>query len=179
MRFQHTSRGIAGVAAVAIVMAFGSGAALAQPLGGPQGPGGRGGHGGADAMFGHLIEHAGTQLNLNTMQQAMFDKAVANSKLAHEKARALHSKVRNALQTELAQPDPNLTAVAAAADAATEEGRMARKAIRDEWLALYGQFGPEQKAVVRDLLQKRMSQGESFRQRMCERIRQFRDRAAG
>ncbi len=179
MTFQHTFRGIAGVAAIAMAMAFGSGAALAQLPGGGHGPGGHGGHGAADAMIGHLIAEAKAELKLNTMQQAMFDRAVANSKLARDKARPLHAKVRDTLQTELAKPEPNLAAVATAADAAMEEGRMARKAIRDEWLALYGQFSPEQKAVVRDLLQKRMSRGESFRQRMLERMHQFRDGAAG
>ena len=182
MTFQHISRSIAGVAAVAIVMAFGAGAALAQPLGGLHGPGGHGGHGGpggADAMIGHLISEAKAELKLNTMQQERFDRAVANSKLARERTRALHSTVRDTLRTELAKPEPNLAAVAAAADAAMEEGRMARMAVRDEWLALYGNFGPEQKAVVRDLLQKRVAQGESFRQRMRERMRQFREGAAG
>ena len=179
MTFQHTFRGIAGVAALAVAMAFGSGPALAQPPGGSHGPGGHGGPGGADAMIGHLIAQAKAELKLNTMQQEMFDRAVANSKLAHEKARTLHSKVRDTLQTELAKSEPDLAAVAAAADTAMEEGRMARKAIRDEWLALYGKFGPEQKAVVRDLLQKRVAQGESFRQRMRERMHHFRDGAAG
>ena len=56
---------------------------------------------------------------------------------------------------------------------------MARKAIRDEWLALYDKFSPEQKAIVRDRLQKRMSEGESFRQKMRERMHQFRGGAAG
>lgn len=173
MTFQHTFRAIAGVAAVAMAMAFGSGAALAQPLGGPHGPGG------GDAMIGRLIAHARVELMLNTLQQQMFDQAVANSKLAHEKARTLRAKVRDTLQAELAKPEPNLAAVAAAADAAMDEGRLARKAIRDEWLALYGQFSPEQKAVVRDRLQKRMSQGESFRQRMRERMHHFRDGVSG
>jgi len=182
MTFQRTFRGIAGVAAIALTMAFGSGSALAQPLGGPQGPGGPGGiggHGGADAMVGHLIAEAKAELKLNTMQQVMFDTAVAKSRLAHENARSLHSKVRDTLQTELAKPEPNLAAVAAAADAAAEDGRVARKASRDEWLALYGQFSPEQKAVVRDLLQKRLSQGETFRQRMLDHVRQFMNGAGG
>jgi Spy/CpxP family protein refolding chaperone len=182
MTFQHTFRGIAGVAAVAMAMAFGSGAALAQPLGVPHGHGGHGGPGGpggGDAMIGHLIAEAKAELKLNTMQQEMFDRAIANSKLAREKARARHSQVRGTLQAELAKPEPNLGAAAAAADAAMEEGRLARKAIRDEWLALYEKLGPEQKAVVRDRLQKRMSEGESFRQRMRERMHQFREGAAG
>jgi hypothetical protein len=130
-------------------------------------------------MIGHLIAEARAELKLNTMQQQMFDRAVANSKVSREKARALHSKVRDTLQVELAKPEPNLAAVAAAADAALEEGRLARKAIRDDWLALYDSFGPEQKAAVRDLLKSRMSEGESFRQRMRERMRQFREGAAG
>jgi Spy/CpxP family protein refolding chaperone len=109
----------------------------------------------------------------------MFDRAVANSKAAHERARARQSKVRDALQAELAKPEPNLAAVAAAADAAMDEGRMTRKAIRDEWLAFYEMLGKEQKAVVRDRLQKRMSEGESFRQKMREWMHRFREGAAG
>jgi Spy/CpxP family protein refolding chaperone len=176
MTTRHTFRGTTWIAAVAVAAALGTGAALAQPMGGPHGPGGPGG---ADLMIGHLIAEARAELKLNTMQQEMFDKAVADSKLAREKARARHAQVRGTLQAELAKPEPNLGAVAAAADAAMDEGRMARKAIRDEWLALYERLGPEQKALVRDRLQKRMSEGESFRQRMRERMHHFREGAAG
>jgi Spy/CpxP family protein refolding chaperone len=179
MTTRHTLRGTTWIAAVAMATAFGTGAALAQPGGGPHGHGGPGGPGGGDAMIGHLIAEARADLKLNTMQQEMFDKAVANSKTAREKARAQHSKVRDTLQAELAKPEPNLAAVAAAADATMEEGRMERKAIRDEWLAFYEKLGPEQKATVRDRLQKRMSEGESFRQRMREWMHQFRGGTAG
>jgi Spy/CpxP family protein refolding chaperone len=179
MTTRHTLRGITWIAAVAMATAFGMGAALAQPVGGPHGHGGPGGPGGGDAMIGHLIAEARAELKLNTMQQEMFDKAVADSKTAREKARGRHSKVRDTLQAELAKPEPNLAAVAAAADATMEEGRMERKAIRDEWLAFYEKLGPEQKAVVRDRLQKRMSEGESFRQKMREWMHQFRGGAAG
>ena len=179
MTTRHTFRGTTWIAAVAMATAMGTGAALAQPVGGPHGHGGPGGPGGADAMIGHLIAEARAELKLDTMQQEMFDRAVASSKVAREKARARHSKVRDALQAELAKPEPNLAAVAAAADATMEEGRMARKAIRDEWLAFYERLGPEQKAVVRDRLQKRMSEGESFRQKMREWMHRFREGAAG
>ena len=82
MTFHRTFRTIAGIAAVAVAIGFGSAAALAQPAGGPHGPhGGHGpGMGGPDEMIGHLIAHAKTKLNLNTMQQGMFDTAVADSK---------------------------------------------------------------------------------------------------
>jgi len=167
MTTRHTFRGLAGITAVVMATAFGAGTALAQPAGGPHGPGG------ADAMFGHLIEHARTQLNLNTMQQEMFDKAVAGARAAREAGRALHRKVRDTLQAELAKADPDLKAVAAVADAAMDQGRAQRQAIRNEWLALYGTFSAEQKAVVRDLLQQRLARGEPFRQRMREMHQRF------
>jgi Spy/CpxP family protein refolding chaperone len=179
MTTRHTSRGTIWIAAVVLATALCTGAALAQPVGGPHGHGGPGGPGGSDAMIGHLIAEARAELKLDTMQQEMFDRAVANSKAAREKARARHSKVRDTLQAELAKPEPNLAAVAAAADATMEEGRVARKAVRDEWLAFYEKLGPEQKAVVRDRLQKRMSEGESFRQKMREWMHQFRGGTAG
>jgi Spy/CpxP family protein refolding chaperone len=176
MTFQNTFRGIAGFAAIAMAMAFGSGAAQAQPLGGPHG---HGGPGGPDVMIGHLIAEARAELKLDTMQQEMFDRAVANSKAAREKARARRSQVRDTLQAELGKPEPNLAAVAAAADATMDEGRVARKAVRDEWLAFYEKLGPEQKAVVRDRLRKRVSEGESFRQKMRDWMHQFRGGTAG
>ncbi len=82
MTTRHTFRVITGIAAIAMATALGTGSAVAQPAGGPHGPGG------PDAMFGHLFEHARTQLNLNTMQQQMFDQAVAGAKAAREAGRA-------------------------------------------------------------------------------------------
>ena len=108
-------------------------------------------------MIGHLIAHAKAKLNLNTMQQGMFDTAVADSKAAREAGRALHEKVKATLQAELAKPEPDLAAVAAAADAAIDQGRAQRRAIRAEWLALYGTFTVEQKAVVKEMLQKQVA----------------------
>ncbi len=154
--------------------AFGSGAALAQPLGGPHGPGG------ADAMIGHLIAHARAELKLNTMQQEMFDKAVANSKLAREKARALQAKVRDTLQAELAKPEPNLAAVAAAADAAMDEGRAgAEGGPRRMAGALRHNSAPSRRRSCATCCRRESAQGESFRQRMRERMHHFRDGVSG
>ena len=171
----HTNlRGIAVSAVAALAMTLGAGLALAQPAGapympgGPHGPGGMHGPGPGEQMIGHLIANARTQLNLNTMQQSMFDTAVADSKAARGKARALHQKVRDAMQAELAKPEPDLAAVARIADDVEQQARALRQPIRDEWLNLYATFSPEQKATLRDLLQKRITRAESFRQRMHE-----------
>ena len=179
MTFHRTYRTIAGVAAVAIAAAFGSAVALAQPAGSPHGLHGPHGPGGADEMIGHLIAHAKGQLNLNTMQQGMFDTAVADSKAARDAGRGLHEKVKATLQAELAKAEPDLAAVAAAADIAMDQGRAQRKAIRAEWLGLYATFTVEQKAVVKDLLQKRLAHAESFRQKMRERKQLKSDAASG
>ena len=132
-------------------------------------------------MIGHLIADAKAELNLNTMQQGMFDTAVANSKAAHETGPcAARRRSGTTLQTELAKPEPDLAAVAAAADAAMEEGRAAAEVDpRPNGWRSTRQFSPEQKAVVRDLLQKRMNHADSFRQKMRERMHHFRDGATG
>jgi len=160
--FLRIATGAAGVAA----MIFGAGLALAQPAPGMHGPGP-----GAE-MIGRLIAHAKAQLNLNTMQQTMFDAAVADSKAAHQAARALHQKVKDAMQAELAKPAPNLRAVAAVADAVHNDALTLRHQVRDKWLQLYDTFTPEQKALVRDMLQKKLAHAESFRQKMHDRILQ-------
>ena len=179
MTFHRTFRTVAGIAAVAVAMGLGSAAALAQPAGASHGPHGHYGRGGPDEMIGHLIAHAKGRLNLNTMQQGLFDTAVADSKAAREAGRALHEKVKATLQAELAKPEPDLAAVAAAADAAVDQGRDKRKAIRAEWLALYATFTVEQKAVVKEMLQKRLAHAESFRQKMRERMQMKSDKSSG
>jgi Spy/CpxP family protein refolding chaperone len=168
-----TSRSAAAATAAVLAIAF-AGAALAQPFGGHGGH--RGPMSGGDDMFGPLIAHAKANLNLNTSQQTMFDAAVAQSKAAHEQGRALMQKVKDAMTAELAKPEPDLAAIAAVADDARTQGQALRTQVRTQWLNLYATFSPEQKAVVRDLLQKRMARMESFRQKIREH---FQGGAAG
>jgi hypothetical protein len=122
--------------------------------------------------IGQLIAHAKEKLSLNTMQQGMFDTAVAHSKAAREAGRGLHEKVKATLQAELAKAEPDLAAVAAAADAVQDQARAQRNAIRNEWLALYATFTPAQKAVVKDGIQQHMARVESFREKMREHMRE-------
>ena len=166
MTFHRRFRTAAAVAAVAVATTFGAGMALAQP----HGPHGHPGAGGVE--IGRLIAHAKDKLNLNTSQQAMFDTAVAHSKAARDAGRALHDKVKATVTTELAKGEPDLAAVAAAADAAADQARAQRIAIRNEWLALYATFSADQKAVVKEGIQKHMARMESFREKMREHMHQ-------
>ena len=128
-------------------------------------------HGGFDQMVPHLLAKAKESLNLNTSQQLMWDNAVTATKAARETGRANRGQVKAALQAEIGKAEPDLAALAAAADAVEHQNRALRHQVRAQWLALYATFTPEQKAVVRTLLQERLARAESFRERMREKFR--------
>jgi Spy/CpxP family protein refolding chaperone len=160
-------RAVAIAASAALALSFGATAASAQPAGGHHGMHGGGGFG---DMIPHMLERAKASLNLNTMQQGMWDNVVAQGKAAREAGRANMQQVKAALQAQLANPAPDLAAVAAVADQVQAQNSALRKGVRDQWLQLYATFTPDQKAVVRDLLQKKVAHAESFRERMAERF---------
>jgi protein CpxP len=177
--FQRTTiapqaRRIALAAMAALALSLAATAGIAQPAG-PMMHGGRGMHGagaGFEQMIPHMLEQAKASLNLNTSQQTMWDSVVAQGKAARDAGRANHQKVKDAMQAELATPEPNLAAIAAVADGVEQQNRALRKQVRDQWLALYATFSPDQKAVVRGLLQTKIARAESFHQRMLQRIQE-------
>ena len=149
-------------AATLMLTAFGA-AALAQ---GPGMHGHRGHHGGIERVIAQVKD----KLALDTSQQVLWDNAVAATKSARQAGRAEREKVHTALQAELSKAEPDLAALAAAADAAQSSGQVLRRQVRDEWLKLYATFTPAQKLVVRDQLAKRTERFERFRERMHERF---------
>lgn len=149
---------LAAIAAAALI--GGSGMAGAQSFH-------RGHHGGGDIVAS--IAALKDQLNLNTSQQALWDSAVAAGKTARQGARASMQTVQNTLRAELAKPEPDLAAVAAAADAARDAAGAAHRQVRDAWLNLYATFSPDQKAVVKAALQKRLARMDAFREKMQQR----------
>jgi Spy/CpxP family protein refolding chaperone len=150
------------VAVVAAAALFGvGGAVFAQPMHH------HGHHGGGDVVMS--IVRLKNQLNLNTSQQAMWDNAVAAGKAARTSARANMQKVHDTLVAELAKPEPDLAAVAAASDSARNANAQLRTQVRDAWLNLYSTFTPEQKTVVKNALSQRLAKMEQFRQKMQAR----------
>jgi Spy/CpxP family protein refolding chaperone len=138
-----------------------SGAALAQSLH-HHGP-----RGGGDILMS--IAALKGQLNLNTSQQAMWDNAVAAGKAARQSARGNMQKVHDTLTTELAKAEPDLAAVAAASDSVQSANAAAHQQVRSAWLNLYNTFTPDQKAVVKASLQKRVAKMEQMREKMLQR----------
>ena len=172
MTFHDKVRTTGVVVASALAMTLGATAAFAQtpsaPAGAPPGPH-KHGHGAPGDMIGQLIMHAKAQLNLNTSQQQQFDAAVASTKAARQQGMTLHQSVKTALTAELAKTEPDLGAVAAASDNAQAQGDALRKQVRAQWLALYATFTPDQKAVVKSLIQQRMAQAEAMHAEMQQR----------
>jgi periplasmic protein CpxP/Spy len=154
------------VAAAALALALG-GAAIAQP--GPMGHHHGPGMGAGPDMLPQLIARAKEKLNLNTLQQTQFDAAVTQSKGAMQTGRANLQRVKDALAAELAKAEPNLAAVAAVADDVQAQNQALRRQVRDQWLALYNTFSPDQKAVVKEMIQNRVARAQKFRERIRER----------
>ena len=103
------------------------------------------------------------QLNLNTSQQQQWDNAVALSQAAHNAMHASLQQGHAALQTELAKPEPDFAALAAATDGARDQIASAHRQARDAWLALYATFTPEQKGIARDAIQAKIQQMQARR----------------
>jgi len=157
-----TTRFASRIAAMAAAALIGiSGLAVAQPHHGHGGPAG------GDFLMG--IAALKDQLNLNTSQQAMWDNAVATGKAARDSARASHQKVHDTLTAELAKAEPDLAAVAAATDAARDGAAAQHRQVRDAWLNLYATFTPDQKTVVKNALQEKLTRMEQFREKMRQR----------
>lgn len=109
-------------------------------------------------------------LNLDTSQQLAWDNAVAATKAAHLAARDSRARVQAAVQTELAKPEPDLASLARLSDEVQAQNQAQRVAVRTQWLTLYGNLSPAQKAVVRDALAQRMARMATFGARMRQRF---------
>ncbi len=159
--------------AAGLLLSLGGASAFAQPAGGHHGMH-HGGGGGVEQMIAGVLSHAKDKLNLNTSQQGVWDNAVAQSKAAHEAARANRQQVKAALTAELSKPEPDLAAVAALADQVEQQNRSLRTNARAQWLQLYATLAPDQKAIVRDMLQQRVQRAESFGAKMRDRFQAMR-----
>ena len=156
-----TKRSASRLAAFAAATLIGlTGAAFAKPF--------HHGHGGGGDVVMSIMRLK-SQLNLNTSQQAMWDNAVAAGKAARDSARANHQQMHATLTAELAKAEPDLAAVATAADAARDAAAAQHRQVRAAWLNLYSTFTPDQKTVVKNALQQKLARMDQFREKMQQR----------
>jgi Spy/CpxP family protein refolding chaperone len=172
---------IASALLVAAALAFagtGHAAGPQGPAGGPPAPAGGPPMSGGPMMSGGLVEHVIAQmkerLSLDSSQLQMFDAARAKTLAARDQAMAQRAGVRAKIDAELAKPEPDLASVAALFDGVEEQSRATRHQARDQWLKLYANLRPDQKALVRDALRERLSHADGSRERIRERMQQQR-----
>jgi periplasmic protein CpxP/Spy len=118
-------------------------------------------HGG-DPLVGTLM-HLRGQLGLDSSQQTAWDNAVAQAKSARAQGATLRQGVKSTYQAEIAKDQPDMAAVATAADAAQSQGQALRKTVRDAWLNVYANLNGTQKAMVATALREREAKMEAWR----------------
>lgn len=148
----------------ALVLAISAGLTglAALPAAAQPGPGG-------DRII-HAIAAFKAQLNLNTSQQGLWDAAVAAGEAARAAAKTSRATVKEVATAELAKATPDLGHIAAVADQVRDANTAAHRQVRTQWLALYATFTPDQVAVVKAGIAKRMARMEGFRERMQKRF---------
>jgi Spy/CpxP family protein refolding chaperone len=125
------------------------------------------GHAGPPHAAGGLVEHvmAGLKdrLALDSSQLQMFETARAGTQAARDQGMAQRQDVRARMEAELAKGEPDLAAIAALFEGVEDQGRAARRQVRDQWLKLYANLRPDQKGIVRDTLRQRVAQMDGMR----------------
>ena len=122
-----------------------------------------------DGLAGAIVALK-SQLNLTASQEQMLDSAIASRTSAREATRASRQTVKQLAKDELAKPTPDLAKIAAAQDQVQDAAMNARRTVRNQMLQLYATFTPEQVAVVKEAMNRRLSRAESFGDRMRERF---------
>jgi hypothetical protein len=146
---------------VVVALAFAAGLS-ALPAAAQPGPGGD--------HFIQAIAAFKAELNLNTSQQALWDAAAAAGKVARDAAKQRRQTAKQVASDELAKSAPNLLSIATTADQVQDANVAAHRQVRAQWLQLYATFTPDQIAVVKAGIAKRMARMESFRERMHYRF---------
>ena len=149
---------------VGLALAFCAGITglAALPAAAQPGPGG-------DRII-HAIAAFRGQLNLNTYQQGLWDAAIASGKAARDAAKLSRQTVKQVATEEFAKPTPDLSRIAATADQVRDASTATHRQVRAQWLQLYATFTPEQVAVIKAGIAKRMGRMEGFRERMHQRF---------
>lgn len=107
-------------------------------------------------------------LNLTPEQAAQAEAIRTRTREARAQAGKEIGAVRRAAEEELAKDAPDLKRIADLAEQAHARVRGAMHESRDQKLALYATFSPEQKRQVRDVLKAKFERAQHMRGRLRE-----------
>lgn len=111
------------------------------------------------------------KLHLSAAQEKTWQQLADKTQALRISGREQRKEIKSQLDQELNRAQPDLARISALSDKTMDEQTAKRRALRDDWLKLYTQFSPEQKAVVKDAIKAKFARFESFR----EKIRQHRE----
>jgi Spy/CpxP family protein refolding chaperone len=103
---------------------------------------------GFSQRHGILSERVHQQLNLTPDLENQWQQLKTQQTALHNSMRESHQQMRTVLDAEMAKPQPDLTAINNAIDAAHEANYAAQKHFRQTALALYSALTPERQAIV-------------------------------
>lgn len=104
-------------------------------------------------------------LHLTPEQEQAWRAIALKRRALWRQAREGRVEVKRALERQLAKPEPDLARVAAVRDRVGERFLAERKQMEHMRLALYAQFSPRQKGVMREFLKARLARFEHWRAR--------------
>ena len=128
-----------------------------------QGHGHGGAHGGMGIMGGIFNPEAQAKLQLTSEQAQQLEGIRARMKELRQGMRQEGQQFRQAMQAEMAKPAPDLAHLAQLREQMFNKRHQGMQAIQNDALALYAGMSPQQKGVVKQLMQERMARWDDKR----------------
>lgn len=122
-----------------------------------------GAHGGMGIMGGIFSPEAQAKLQLTSGQAQQLEGIRARMKELRQGMRQEGQQFRQAMQAEMAKPAPDLAHLAQLREQMFNKRHQGMQAIQNDALALYAGMSPQQKGVVKQLMQERMARWDDKR----------------
>jgi Spy/CpxP family protein refolding chaperone len=112
--------------------------------------------------YGILSERVHQQLNLTPALETQWQALKTEQTALRSSMRESHQQIRTLFEAELAKPQPDLTAVNNAVDAAHQANYAAQKAVRQKLLDFYSALTPERQSIVIAALKAKLQRAQDW-----------------
>jgi Spy/CpxP family protein refolding chaperone len=117
---------------------------------------------GFSQRHGILSERVHQQLNLTPALETQWQALKTEQTALRSSMRESHQQIRTLFEAELAKPQPDLTAVNNAVDAAHQANYAAQKAVRQKLLDFYSALTPERQSIVIAALKAKLQRAQDW-----------------
>lgn len=120
-------------------------------------------HGGMGMMGGIFSPQAQAKLQLTSGQTQQLEAIRTRMKEMRQAMRQEGRQFHQAMQVEMAKPAPDLAHLAQLREQMFNKGHQEMQAIQNDALNLYAGMSPQQKGMVKQLMQERMARWDAKR----------------